>query len=87
VASGGLSFRRCNVFCYSVFFLSRNIQPNIIQHSISGRTGFFALFESLGARVAETKAFRKALGMGNRLPLPFSRIPVTVLHCFLAFWL
>lgn len=41
-------------------------------------TRFFALFESFGTRVAETKAFRKALGMVSRLPLPFSRIPVTV---------
>lgn len=54
------------------------------------------MFESFGARVVETKAFRKALGMVNRLPLPFSRIPVTVfgnrvgahtLDRFLALWM
>ena len=28
--------------------------------------------------MVETKTFRKALGMVNRIPLPFSRIPVTV---------
>lgn len=36
------------------------------------------MFQSFYARVVETKAFRKALGMVNRLPIPFSRIPVTV---------